>query len=387
MMLENEATETICPNRISSVLGEFIAQRKLHAERCCAVLSVNTQARRLGSLLYLLGKIKAGVRLVAQLERPPATEIDQLRSNLRLHQLTSGEISTARSSVDHYLTLAQDLHLVVRQGSLHTLTAHGQLLMALVRPPCAEPYPLSQNTKLCILAILLRHDFIGLKSLIRLMLTGVLSVDGLCNEYQESLLASLEEALECQTEQHTKRLFFDRRSQIQKWNNPAKYSDHLVPARLHWLKDLAVIHGSVGANGEHNIAVEYLPWMMAVCSIKWPNERDVYDLVESYCSATYDDAITLNAAGDSTLVCSALDQVFIQNSGLGPIEKVRADIAALHLTSTQMPLLRNMARNRQSFWGNSRERLCGKTTYGLHPAARSTQAYVLRHTPVEGSRE
>lgn len=387
MTLENEQAETIESNRISSVLGEFIAQRRLHAERCCAILTVNTQARRLGSLLYVLAKVKAGVRLMAQLEKPPSEEIDQLRANLRSHQLTSGEITAARSSVGHYLTLAQDLHLVTRQGSLHTLTAHGQLLMTLVRPPCVEPYPLSQDTKLCCLATLLRYDFIGIKALVRLLLAGVFSIDGLCNEYQGSLLVSLEEALESLSEQHTKRIFFDRRSQIQKWTNPAKYSDHLVPARLHWLKDLDVIHGSVGANGEHGIAPNYLQWMKKLCFIKWPTEREVYDLVESYSDATSTDERVPDAGEVPALICSALEQVFNQNAGSGPIEKVRADIAALHLTSTQMPLLRNMARRGQSFWGHSRERLCGKTCYGLHPAPRSTQAYVIRHTLTEGAAE
>jgi hypothetical protein len=237
------------------------------------------------------------------------------------------------------------------------------------------------------LAILLRYDFIGIKAVTRLLLSGVFSIDGLCNGYQASLLASLEQAMELLTEQHTKRLFFDRRSQVLKWTNPAKYSDHLVSARLHWLKDLDLIHGSVGANGEHRIAPDCLQWMRKLCFIKWPNEPEIYDLVESYTDATSTNDSTPDVGEISSPICSALEQVFNQNAGAGPIEKVRADIAALHLTSTQMPLLRNMARHGQSFWGHSRERFCGKTSYGLHPAPRSTQAYVIRHTITEGATE
>ena len=257
---------------ISSVLSGIISSRFVRYGKSCGILSVNTQARRFGSLLYVIGKIRNGIKNETLLHTPSESEVRDLLANFRKHGINSGEISTNKWSIVHYLDLANELHLLTKQGSIYDLTAHGKLLSNLNSSKITEPYPLQNSAKHFLLASILKLDFYGIKALISILLSGRTTMVNLKNSYQESLLKVLKELSIGSRDSHLLNYVKDRSLGINDWSKPVQYADHLVSARLNWLADLDLIclTGNNGVNVHYNQKQE--SWLNDLHNISCPTE-------------------------------------------------------------------------------------------------------------------
>jgi len=369
---------------VSSVLSGIINPRFVRYGKACGILSVNTQARRFGSLLYVIGKIRNGIRNETLLQTPSESEVRDLQANFRKHGVHSGEISTKKWSIIHYMNLANELHLLTKQGSFYDLTAHGKLLSNLNSSKITGPYPLQNSVKHYLLASILNLDFYGIKALISILLSGRTTMVNLRNSYQESLLRVLKELSIGNRDSCLLNYVKDRSLGINDWSKPVQYADHLVSARLNWLADLDLIclTGNSGVNVDYNQKQE--SWLKYLHNISCPTETDICDLLEKYNDLIKSSELkNIQMLEDSEEnLYLALDKLFKISSNSRGIQKVRTDVATLFLMSKEMDLLKKMKTHGNVIFDNSLERNCKKWKYRLNTASRLTESYIIRYPTV-----
>src|SRR5688572_20297293 len=110
---------TVC---VTNVFGSLISNAPIRFDHVAGIVSVNTQARRLGCLTFLAGKVAKGRKIESLLLSMPAQEIAALNDNFRLNGHLSGQLTNKASSIEHYLDAAIQLHLLAKQGAIFALT-------------------------------------------------------------------------------------------------------------------------------------------------------------------------------------------------------------------------------------------------------------------------
>ncbi len=358
----------------------------LRLGKSCAIVSVNTQARRFGPLLYLLARVQEGTKTEALLASLPARDLETLKSNMRGHGRMSGELTKTKrkSSVRHYLDFGREVGLLAKQGAVYSLTAYGRLCVQVCRSASSTHlYPLTQSTLVLMLIFLLRVDLIGLQALARILVNGQSSLGDARESYQQTLVRLLLDLRKAPIDMRAKRNARDRLVSVQNWKNPVKYSEHLATARMYWLVELGIVEmSSSGSNHIFVPSVDHRHWLEALSTIGMPSSAALNRLVFQYRGQLASSSPT-NATGSTcgnAVLCEALDSLFdLMSVGAG-LQKVRADLAALFLMSVQYHVLESASDMTPDLLETNNGLVCGKWIYTHHRGSRSTQSYLIRQT-------
>src|SRR5689334_18182974 len=130
---------SVSDQHITQLFGEVVSRSPLWFNAGTGVLSVNTQARRLGCLLFLLGQVSRGRKLHSVLLRQAPDELKALAHNLEVNEYASGQLTAKASSIQHYLDAAHELHLLAKQGAMYTLTSRGQMIADVAASTSVNP--------------------------------------------------------------------------------------------------------------------------------------------------------------------------------------------------------------------------------------------------------
>ncbi len=360
---------------VAACLDGFTSEAPAWFDSAGGVVSVNTQARRLGCLVYLLGQVARGRKIESVLVSLSADELDRLRQNIFACGLASGHLTPNQSSVKHYLDAAVELHLLVRQGAVFSLTTRGQFLLEAVRPDVSLPYPLKPATKVFFLNTLLLNDYFGTAAIARSILAGASRLATVQREHHSQLLHALGEASRRSANTRFGRVVQDRMISIRSWKRPQSYAEHLVAAKLNWLADLGVLHLAPGANSDISIAGEHRTWLEALSGSVSPTDAQIVALTIDYSLATHaEDALSAQAE-----TCAMLSDAFQRLSTNGGLEKIRcADLLLLALCE-HAPMLAKLIEDGKPLFPNS-ALACGKYVYSPQFASRPTQSFIVRHT-------
>ena len=231
----------ITAHAVAACLDGFTSEAPVWFDSTSGIVSVNTQARRLGCLVYLLGHVAHGRKIESLLVSLSARELNHLRQNLSEYGLVSGHLTPKQSSVKHYLDAAVELHLLVRQGAVFSLTTRGQFLMDAVRPDVSSPYPLKPPTRVFFLHTLLASDYFGTAAIARSLLAGAKRLAAYNANITLNCFACLRKQANVPQTPGSSRVVQDRMISIRNWKQPQSYAEHLVSAKLNWLADLGVL--------------------------------------------------------------------------------------------------------------------------------------------------
>lgn len=365
---------------LAEVLSQLLPRGGLRFGKLSGVLSVNTQARRLGVLLFVLERIQSGKRLARVLSSVDADELKALKDNCVANGALSGYPTASRSSVEHYLELARDLHLVASQGSFYSLTLSGRLAVALAAPVGLEPYPLAKVIRRFFLQHLLAHDFFGMASVFRPIVDGVRTIAEMRARHRDDLDTRLTRIVEASPDPRRRRQARDRLLAIASWKKPHTYAEHMVVPRLHWLADLGLLQlKGASRSVEVAIARPQIAWFRRAEEISFPSWKDVCGLLDEYeRSLGGRPRPAEQASPDLGDPCAALERLFRQVSRSRGLQKIRADVASAFFLSSGTEALEYLRSRNETLLDGKGERLCGAWKYSCHMAARATQAFVLR---------
>lgn len=368
------ADVNVTAERAAEFFGGFVSQSPLSLDSNCGVMSVNTQSRRLGCIIYILGQVAHGRKIESLLFSPSTQELDELKKNITGNGFYSGYLTSKTSSVKHYLETAVALHFLVRQGSVFNLTGRGLFFLQAVRPEVAHPYPLTGPSKTFFFHSLLSIDYFGLSAIARLLLDGNRSIISMQREYQTQLLQVLGDASSNSTNTRLTRLAKDRMISIRNWNNPESYSEHLVSAKLNWLADLGILESvpSVGAN----LAAkkEHRDWLNEFVNTATPTDSHLLAFTLNYCLRIQNEGM-FSTAKD---ICLALNEAFERLVRAPALAKIRCSDFLLFLLCFHTPsLLYLLKKKRKLFPASTVE--CEHYRYQIHFASRPTQSFIIRH--------
>lgn len=368
------------------MLSHLLATDFVRLGRSCGTISVNTQARRFGPLLYLINRIALGNGLEAALTSSQQEEIKALSHNMRNSGVTSGALADSRSSIVHYLDLAKEIRLVAKQGSLYSLTAFGRLLADMDESDPVCPYPLGCEVRRALLMLLLSVDFIGLRTLADLLVQSSPSLADAQSEYYAHLLEALSRIAKTARAERHRRHARDRMIALKNWRNPAKYCEHLVAARANWFADLGLIDlddrgGRVmicprGEGGK---------WLRLLASSNVPDPETVVRLVLRYGEGQFAEH-GLKGPKDGLPIggiCECLSALYGTSAAATGLQKTRSDVVAVHLISTGLGVLKSASDDSLAQLAEANTLNCGTWRYSLQASSRSTQSYLIRNQVAE----
>jgi hypothetical protein len=365
----HEPLGTIGAACVTNVFGSLTSNAPIRFDHVAGIVSVNTQARRLGCLTFLAGKVAKGRKIESLLLSMPAQEIAALNDNLRLNGHMSGQLTNKASSIEHYLDAAIQLHLLAKQGAIFALTNRGRFLTDVVLPNSVEPYPLPDAAKIYFLDSVLRADFFGIVALLGLLLRDVDSLSALQENYRDELLAVLDRIARSSLDSRLRRIAQDRAISIRNWRKPESYAEHLVPAQVNWLIDLDVIEPPT--NQRYMISAPHRPWLEDAVKNVVPSEADLVSYVLSYARI-----ISSNDAGSNADICAILDGAFNRIAPRGALVKVRCADLLLYLLCFHSRALLKYAMDGTKLFSESVVN-CDGRSYRFTLASRSTQSFVV----------
>lgn len=348
----------------------FVTSTPIWSDDSGGVLSVNTQARRLGVFVYLVGQISNKRSIESLLLSLPAEELAALKSNLSSNKLEAGYL-TGPSSVKHYLQAAIDLGLVVRQGAVLRVTSHGQFLLTAVRANADAPYPLATPTKIFFLFAILQNDYFGTAAVVRSLIKGSTQLASIQREHQAELLGLLAEVNERSQNARLSRILQDRMIAIRNWKKPESYSEHLVSAKLNWLADLGVVDTGPSFKSRIVINSEHEAWIRALGEPSIPTDTHLLTLILQYSFA-----ILTEQSDMKSDVCSALDEAFNRLARDVALQKIRCNDFLLFLLCSYTSLLAQLVAQRTPVLDGEITK-CAGVTYKAHFASRPTQSFIV----------
>ncbi len=373
--LETGVTSVNVTARIATELFTgFVSQSPLWFDSNSGVLSVNTQSRRLGCIIYILGQVARGRKVESLLLSPSTEELAELKKNINSNGFDSGQLTSKASSVKHYLDIAIALHFLVRQGSVFNLTGRGLYLLQAVRPDAAHPYPLTGPSKTFFFHSLLATDYFGLSTIARLLLNGNRRPISIQREYQKELLYVLGGAASSSTSTRLASLAKDRMISIRNWKRPESYAEHLVSAKLHWLADLGILESVPSANTNLAAKKEHRDWLEDLTNTTTPTDSHLLAFTLNYCSTIQKREMFLTADN----ICSALDEAFEWLVREPTLAKIRCSDFLLFLLCFHTPLLLCLVKNKQKLIQATTVE-CHHHRYQIHFASRPTQSFIIRH--------
>jgi len=367
-------------NTIAILLDGFVSPTSLWFDGNSGVLSVNTQARRFGCLVYLLGLVSQGRKVESMLLSLPSQEVLALKRNLAANGFTSGYLTTKTSSVQHYLDTAVGFHLLVRQGSVFSLTGRGRFFLDTIRPDLKAPYPLTPQTKVFFLHTLLRVDFFGTAAIVRSLLHGARKLSEMQRSHQSYLLRLLEDVARCSANTRFRRLVQDRIISVRDWKKPESYAEHLVSAKLNWLTDLGILEAAPSPTSSISIRSEYREWLNDFGAITTPSELLLTSIVLHYAEKV----VSKCQPSPDNELCLALRSAFCRLASPGTLRKIRSSDLVLFLLCFHAPMLIAYIGERKALFTNETIN-CGDVTYKAHVASRPTQSFIISERKVTKS--
>ena len=358
----------------AELFAGFVSQSPLWFDSNCGVVSVNTQSRRLGCIIYILGQVARGRKVESLLLSPSTEELAELKRNINDNGLVSGYLTSKASSVKHYLDTAIAFHFLVRQGSVFNLTRRGLFLLQAVRPDIAHPYPLAGPSKTFFFHSLLATDYFGLSAIARLLLDGNRSTISIQREYQTQLLHVLGDASSTSANIQLTRLAQDRMISIRNWKKAESYSEHLVSAQLNWLADLGILESVPSVSRNFVAKKEHRDWLEDLANTAIPTDSHLLAFTLNYCSRIQNEGM-FSTAED---ICSALSEAFERLVRDPTLAKIRCSDFLLFLLCFHTPWLLGLVKKRQKLIPATTVE-CHYHRYQIHFASRPTQSFIIRH--------
>jgi hypothetical protein len=237
------ALKSISRQEFNDFVADCIPAHSLVSTKNIPFVSSNTQARRLGCLLFLLDKIKRGDKTERLLFLSSRSELAELKDNLEAFSKGSGTLTNKISSFQHYLELGESLSILVKQGAVYQLSNEGQLLLGTLLSSRLRPYPLGKATSTYFFQSVFAKDMVGLFPIIRTVLKNEQSGQQiLITHYQQAILDMLRQ-LQQQSDTRSRHALLTKTRDVQKWSEPTSYGEHLVSSKINWLIDLTLIEG------------------------------------------------------------------------------------------------------------------------------------------------
>ena len=358
----------------SELFNGFVSQSPLWFDSHSGVVSVNTQSRRLGCMIYILGHVAGGRKIESLLLSPSTEELVELKKNINSNGFDSGHLTSKSSSVKHYLDTAMALHLLVRQGSVFNLTGRGLFLLQAVRPNTGYPYPLTSPSKTFFFHSLLATDYFGLSAIARLLLDGERQAISIQRDYKNQLLHVLGDASSRSTSTRFTRLAKDRIISIRNWKKPESYAEHLVSAKLHWLADLGILESVPSANTILAARKEHMDWLADLTDTTTPTDSHLLALTLNYSSTIQKGEMFSNAAN----ICSTLSEAFNRLVRDPTLAKIRCSDFLIFLLCFHTPLLLSLIEKKQRLIPTTTVE-CNNHLYKIHFASRPTQSFIIRY--------
>ncbi len=371
-MQGSETTNPIshfCAERTIAVLGSLVSKAPISFDSAAGIVSVNTQARRLGCLTFLVCKVAGGRRVESLLLAPSREEIATLNENLRSNGHISGQLTKNASSIEHYLDAAIQLRLLTKQGAILALTNRGQFLTDIIRPNGVTPYPFAASANVFFFETILRADFFGIVAALRPLLGGPRSLSEVQEFYSQELLTVLARVGRSSVDSRLRRIAQDRIIAIRNWRKPESYAEHLVPAKLNWLLDLGIIEAR--SNQQYQINSRHHGSVTHATELVVPSEADLVGVVLNYGIALHvgDGAIDQNA-------CALLNSAFAQIAQGKMLVKARCSEFVLFLLCFHANALQRQSTAKTPLFALPSID-CDDRTYRFTMASRSTQSFVI----------
>lgn len=338
----------------------------------CGVVSVNTQARRLGCFLFLLKQIATNQGLEALLLDQKSDKLQELKSNIVSVGLASGYLTKNRSSVIHYLDAAQQLRLIVQRGALYELTSQGRFLVD-VTGSFDRPYPLSGHSRRSLLHAMISTDYYGMQAIVQSLLAGARSVRTIRSEHQEQLIHVLKGASMDAANSTIRSIAHDRLLTIKKWRKPDAYAEHLVFAKVNWLIDLGIVTTS-GHDGDMiERCSDHEKWLHDyACSVE-PSISTIYSFVLNYACAETETVRDYDERLEAVL-CAAFS---LLGGKANAMNKIRCGDLACFIVCCRPAFLKGLIERGASVFPDATV-VAGGMRYTVHSASRTTQGYVTR---------
>jgi hypothetical protein len=371
----------VTPLQVKELFGGLVSSAPLWFDSVSGVVSVNTQARRLGCLLYLLGKVAAGRKMQSLLVSLPASELADLKTNLEDNRYSSGYLTSKASSIEHYLNVATEFRLLAKQGSLFGLTNRGKFLMDAVQPASSQPYPMPLAAKVFFFNSILTTDYFGVAAVVSSLLQGARKLIDAQKSHQSELLRLLNSATRSSSDSRLHRMAQDRIISIRKWTKPESYAEHLVSAKINWLMDLGIVRLAPNSSLELELVQEHAGWITEFCNTFTPTEAHIAAYTLNYATA----GSTEESKEDTHDICDLLHSAFSRLARHSALIKVRCtDLVLFLLCFHAASLSTRIAKHKRLISESDIE--CGEWIYKIHLAARSTQSFVVRsQRPIEYS--
>ncbi|HMG03839.1 MAG TPA: hypothetical protein VK581_00175 [Chthoniobacterales bacterium] len=295
-----------------------------------------------------------------------------MKANLIGNGFTSGYLTQKASSIAHYLDAAVELKLLVKQGSMFSLTNRARFLMDGIRPQSASPYPLDPQTKVFLLHVLLGVDYFGLAAVVTSLLRGKGKLIQIQREHQSQLLRVLEATTRGSSDSRLHRLAQDRIIGIRNWKQPDSYSEHLVSAKLNWLVDLGIAKCAARSSSEFILDEKHEEWLRCFCQTIVPTEADITAHTLNYAKMIVPESTREHESN----TCSILGYAFSRLAHAGPLVKLRSVDVVLCFLCFFAPFLLRRIRSAVPLFPQVTI-LCGPKIYKLTIASRSTQSFVV----------
>ena len=367
------ANVQITASDVEMLLGKLAASASFLNSRSTGILSVNTQARRLGCITYMVGLVSSGRKVRSLLMSPSSSDVADLKRNIQEHGFTAGFLTTAQSSFRHYADAALKLNLLIQQGEVFELTPRGRFLATAVKPEWRRPYPLAPETKVFLLHSILASDYLGTAAILRSLLRDGMTSNDIKKDHQSQLESVLQEVTRTSSNTPLQRTARDRLLSLRDWKNPASYCEHLVSAKLNWLTDLGIVHLQSSPAVPLSVTETHRPWLAKWTTTVAPNDAHLLALLLSYAQVV----VPTTAAASSDTLHSALEITFARLAPASGLPKIRFTDFVLFLACFHPHLVTQWIGSGEMLFPESRF-VRGGATYTVQGAARSTQSYVLR---------
>lgn len=212
-----------------------------------ALDGTNTKTRRLAYLTTILVKLERSGLTEQQLLRALAEWNSRNKHWLANYWVKTGEVTFTRrnSAGARYIQLASDIGLISPIAGLLRATRIGLVLSSL-RPETmvrsSGPFYLSPVEQAFYLFRLLEKDADILLTVIDYLSAypGV-ELAQVQREFKTSFIARLNQKMIASNDVRTQQSLRGRRQEVEKWRQPEKYAEHIVPPRLNWLLDLKLL--------------------------------------------------------------------------------------------------------------------------------------------------
>lgn len=222
-------------------------------------IGVNTKVRRLAygsALVQLVGRREMNEDEVCNLLMDWAQKHAELLKNYYNKQ---GAVTSSRLSAMRYIKFAQESGLLNKIMGSYRVSRMGMLLSALISDHGEDktnPFFLSDVEKIFYMLHLLSVDADLLLTVFDLVQTSEgASLKELQQSFKDAYVARLRYKSNTANNQSVKQLLLERRTIAQnEWKKPERYAEHIVPPRLGWLLDLAMLDPTAFKKGAYQLS-------------------------------------------------------------------------------------------------------------------------------------